>query len=59
MLIGYARVSTHDQTLDLQKDALQKIGCTIIFTDTASKSSTERPGLREALQFLRAGDALE
>jgi DNA invertase Pin-like site-specific DNA recombinase len=58
MLIGYARVSTQDQTLDLQKDALQKIGCTKIFTDTASGSATERLGLTEALQFLRAGDAL-
>jgi DNA invertase Pin-like site-specific DNA recombinase len=58
MLIGYARVSTQDQTLDLQKDALQKIGCTRIFTDTASGSLAERPGLTEALQFLRPGDAL-
>lgn len=58
MLIGYARVSTQDQTLDLQIDALQKIGSTKIFTDTASGSCTERPGLNEALQFLRAGDAL-
>jgi DNA invertase Pin-like site-specific DNA recombinase len=58
MLIGYARVSTQDQTLDLQKDSLQKIGCTKIFTDTASGSLSERPGLNEALQFLRTGDAL-
>ena len=58
MLIGYARISTQDQTLDLQKDALQKIGCTQIFTDTASGSTIERPGLHEALQFLRTGDVL-
>jgi DNA invertase Pin-like site-specific DNA recombinase len=58
MLVGYARVSTQDQTLDLQKDALQKIGCTQIFSDTASGSSTERPGLNEALKFLRDGDVL-
>jgi DNA invertase Pin-like site-specific DNA recombinase len=36
MLVGYARVSTQDQTLDLQKDALEKTGCTKLFTDTAS-----------------------
>src|SRR5919199_4696058 len=58
MLVGYARVSTHDQTLDLQKDALQKLGCEQLFTDTASGSSTERPGLNAALKFLRSGDVL-
>jgi hypothetical protein len=36
MLVGYARVSTQDQTLDLQKDALEKAGCSKLFTDTAS-----------------------
>ena len=45
MLILYARVSTQDQNLDSQKDALQKCGCNQIFTDTASGSATERPGL--------------
>ncbi len=44
MLIGYARVSTQDQTLNLQKDALEKIGCTKIFTDTASGAAVERKG---------------
>ena len=58
MLIGYARVSTQDQTLNLQLDALEKIGCSKIFTDTASGSSTERRGLDEALEFLRDGDML-
>jgi DNA invertase Pin-like site-specific DNA recombinase len=58
MLIGYARVSTQDQTLNLQKDALEKIGCSKIFTDTASGSSTERKGLEEALEFVREGDML-
>src|SRR5256714_13562674 len=58
MLIGYARVSTTDQTLHLQKDALEKIGCTKIFTDTASGAQTERKGLEEALEFLREGDTL-
>lgn len=51
-------VSTQDQTLDLQKDALQKIDCKQIFTDTASGSLAERPGLAEALQFLCSGDTL-
>ena len=58
MLIGYARVSTQDQTLNLQNDALKKIGCSKIFTDTASGSSTERKGLEEALEFLREGISL-
>ena len=58
MLVGYARVSTQDQTLDLQQDALSKIGCEKTFTDTASGATTTRQGLDEALQFLRAGDTL-
>lgn len=58
MLIGYARISTQEQTLNLQTDALNKAGCTRIFTDTASGASTERKGLEEAIQFLREGDTL-
>jgi DNA invertase Pin-like site-specific DNA recombinase len=58
MLIGYARVSTHDQTLNLQRDALEKAGCTKIFTDTASGAKTERQGLEEALNYVRKGDTL-
>ena len=58
MLIGYARVSTHDQTLNLQQDALNKAGCTRIFTDTASGAKTERKGLEEALNYVRKGDTL-
>ena len=58
MLIGYARVSTSDQTLDLQKDALEKAGCSKIFTDTASGAKTERTGLDEALNYVRASDTL-
>jgi DNA invertase Pin-like site-specific DNA recombinase len=58
MLIGYARVSTSDQTLDLQKDALQQAGCSRIFTDTASGTKAERTGLYEALNYVRAGDTL-
>jgi DNA invertase Pin-like site-specific DNA recombinase len=58
MLIGYARVSTQDQTLDLQTDALTRAGCAKIFTDTTSGSKSERPGLQDAMNHLRAGDTL-
>src|SRR5437588_11749238 len=58
MLIGYARVSTQDQTLNLQKEALEKIGCSKSFTDTASGATTERKGLAEALAYVREGDTL-
>jgi DNA invertase Pin-like site-specific DNA recombinase len=58
MLIGYARVSTQDQTLHLQQDALNQAGCDQVFTDTASGSATERTGLEQALSHLRQGDTL-
>jgi len=58
MLIGYARVSTTDQTLALQQDALTKAGCERIFTDTASGTKTDRAGLEEALTYARSGDTL-
>src|SRR5258708_10511795 len=58
MLIGYARVSTHEQTLNLQLDALKQAGCTKVFTDTVSGAMFERTGLGEALPFLREGDTL-
>jgi DNA invertase Pin-like site-specific DNA recombinase len=58
MLIGYARVSTHDQTLNMQRDALEKAGCEQIFTDQVSGTKAERKGLNEALSHLRAGDTL-
>lgn len=58
MLIGYARVSTADQTLALQEDALQQAGCEKIFKDVISGSTTERPGLSEALEYARSGDVL-
>jgi DNA invertase Pin-like site-specific DNA recombinase len=58
MLIGYARVSTQEQTLDLQRDALTRAGCDKIFTDTLSGAVAERPGLSEALQYVREGDTL-
>ena len=51
MLIGYARVSTLDQTVSLQQDALQQAGCERIFTDTASGARADRPGLDEALDL--------
>ena len=58
MLIGYACVSTQDQTLDLQTDALTQAGCEKLFTDTLSGAKAERPGLQEAMHHLRAGDTL-
>jgi DNA invertase Pin-like site-specific DNA recombinase len=58
MLVGYARVSTTDQNLDLQKDALLAAGCGRIFTDTASGAKSQRPGLADALQCCRPGDTL-
>src|SRR5689334_14772800 len=58
MLIGYARVSTQDQTLDLQLDALKKAGCEKLYTDTASGAKAEREGLEEAINYAREGDVL-
>jgi len=58
MLIGYARVSTSDQNLNLQKDALLKIGCEKIYEDEISGTIKSRPGLDKALEMLRTGDTL-
>ena len=52
-LVGYARVSSTEQNLDLQLDALSAAGCTRVFSDTASGAKAERPGLNEALSYLR------
>ena len=57
-LIGYARVSTADQKLSLQHDALVRAGCERTFDDQASGARADRPGLAEALAYLRAGDTL-
>jgi len=56
MLIGYARVSTTEQHLSLQVDALTAAGCSKIYDDKASGAITVRPGLSEALAFARPGD---
>jgi DNA invertase Pin-like site-specific DNA recombinase len=58
MLIGYARVSTDEQNIDLQSDALGHAGCEQVFTDKASGARNDRPGLLEALSHLRKGDTL-
>lgn len=58
MIVGYARVSTHDQTSALQLDALKQAGCERIFEDHVSGASTERPGWDQARAALRAGDTL-
>ena len=58
MLIGYARVSTHEQNLDLQTQALAQAGCERIFEDTISGAASERTGLSEALAYAREGDTL-
>src|SRR5271157_3319915 len=58
MLIGYARVSTDDQNLDLQRDALRLAGCEKIYEDRMSGAKAARPGLTMALEVARAGDVL-
>ncbi len=58
MLIGYARVSTLDQTPQLQTDALKQAGCERIFTEKASGAQRDRPQLIAALDYLREGDSL-
>jgi DNA invertase Pin-like site-specific DNA recombinase len=58
MLIGYARVSTDDQKLNLQQDALRAAGCEKIFEDYISGAKAARPGLNAALEMTRSGDTL-
>jgi DNA invertase Pin-like site-specific DNA recombinase len=58
MKIGYARVSTEDQNLDLQRRALEGAGCELIFSDQVSGAAEKRPGLDEALARCAAGDVL-
>jgi len=54
--IGYARVSTFDQTLDMQRDALNQAGCHKVFTDIVSGAKDDRKGLADAIAYLREGD---
>ena len=58
MLVGYARVSTQDQNPHLQIDALKKAGCNKIFKEKASGAQRDRPELKAALEYIRAGDTL-
>jgi DNA invertase Pin-like site-specific DNA recombinase len=58
MLVGYARVSTQDQNLALQLDALKAAGCEKLFTEKASGAQRDRPELSAALSFMRKGDSL-
>ncbi len=58
MLVGYARVSTQDQNLELQFSALKKIGCAKLYQDQLSGARNNRPGLQLALEVLRKGDTL-
>ena len=58
MLIGYARVSTDEQSLDLQLDALKAAGCKRVFTDKVSTTKADHPGLADALSHLRHADVL-
>ncbi len=58
MLVGYARVSTQDQDVSLQLDALHGAGCEKVFTEKASGAQRDRPRLREAVAYMREGDTL-
>ncbi len=58
MLIGYARVSTQEQDTELQRVALEAVGCGKVFAETASGAQRNRPDLTAALSFMREGDTL-
>jgi DNA invertase Pin-like site-specific DNA recombinase len=58
MLTGYARISQDSQSIDLQIDALRAAGCEKIFSDTMSGSRNNRPGLLQALEFVRSADVI-
>lgn len=58
MLIGYARVSTDDQNLNLQHDALKNAGCEKIFDEQITGGKIQRPGLDAILEFARKGDVI-
>ncbi|ANI31244.1 transposon DNA-invertase [Yersinia entomophaga] len=58
MLVGYARVSADDEKLNLQRDFLNQVGCERLFEDHFNGAKVERPGLQQALNFVRAGDTL-
>jgi DNA invertase Pin-like site-specific DNA recombinase len=58
MRVGYARVSTDDQTLDLQRDALKRARCRQVYEERAGGKGTDRPQLEACLKSLRAGDSL-
>jgi len=58
VLLGYARVSTDDQNLHLQLDALNLAGCEKIFEDRFSGAKSERPGLQNILDYARSGDTI-
>lgn len=58
MNVGYARVSTGGQKMDLQLDALEEAGCEKVYTDELSGATSDRPGLQEAIDYVRHGDTL-
>ena len=58
MIVGYARVSTTEQTLDAQLQALQSAGCAKVYSEKESGTKTDRPQLAKALAQLNPGDCL-